>query len=180
MTTFGDGSAISYQNRQAVAAGLTYRHMLRRRIAFQPELWLVPKGYGTASRPTRSLGYVEVPLLLRIGALASSGAAFSPLLSVGPTLAVLATCRLQGLQAISRSQRCNQVITTPFAYDYRMRRVDAGLMLGLGFEKRMSGGAIVGVEGRYEQGLVDIERQGGRSRNSTFFMLLQVVPAKLY
>jgi len=53
-------------------------------------------------------------------------------------------------------------------------------MLGLGLEKRMNGGAIVGVEGRYEQGLVDIERQGGRSRNSTFFMLLQVVPAKLF
>jgi len=83
-------------------------------------------GDGTASRPTRSLGYVEVPLLLHIGALASSGAAFSPVLSVGPTLAVLATCRLQGLQAISRSQRCNQVITTPFAYHYRMRRVDGG------------------------------------------------------
>ena len=111
---------MSYQNRDAFAAGLTYRHMLRRRMVLQPELWFVQKGYGTASRPTRTLGYVEVPLLLRFGALTAKGATFSPVLSIGPTLAVLATCRLQGLEAISTSERCDQVITTPFAYDYRM------------------------------------------------------------
>jgi len=53
-------------------------------------------------------------------------------------------------------------------------------MLGLGLEKRLVGGAIVGVEGRYARGLVDIERTGGTSRNSTFFVLLRVVPPKLY
>ncbi len=180
ITTYGDGDKFSHQNRDAFAAGLTYRHMLRRRLVLQPELWFVQKGYGTASRPTRTLGYVEVPLLLRVGALPAKGAAFSPVLSIGPTLAVLATCRLQGLEAISTSERCDQVITTPFAYDYRMRRVDAGLMLGLGLETRLVGGAIVGVEGRYARGLVDIERTGGTSRNSTFFVLLQVVPPKLY
>jgi len=111
---------MSYQNRDAFAAGLTYRHMLRRRLVLQPELWFVQKGYGTARRPTRTLGYGEVPLLLRFGALPAKGATFSPVLSIGPTLAVLATCRLQGLEAISTSERCDQVITTPFAYDYRM------------------------------------------------------------
>ena len=120
ITTYGDGDKISYQNRDAFAAGLTYRHMLRRRMVLQPELWFVRKGYGTASRPTRTLGYVEVPLLLRFGALPAKGATFSPVLSIGPTLATLATCRLQGLEAISTSERCEQVITTPFAYDYRM------------------------------------------------------------
>jgi len=180
ITTYGDGTGDSHQNRNALAAGLTYRHTLRRRMVLQPELWFVQKGYGTASRPTRTLGYVEVPLLLRIGALPATGTAFSPVLSVGPTLAVLATCRLQGLQAISTSERCDQVITTPFVRDYRMRRVDAGLMLGLGLERRLAGGAIVGVEGRYELGLIDSQRQAGTSRNSTFFVLLQVVPARLY
>lgn len=180
ITTYGNGTAGSHQNRDAVAAGLTYRHSLRRRTVLQAELLWLPKGYGPASKPTRTLGYVEVPVLLRIGALAPTGAALSPVLSLGPTVAVLATCRLQGLQAISASERCDQVLTTPFAQDYRMRRIDAGLMLGLGLEGRARDGSIFGVEGRYELGLLDSERQAGTSRNSTFFVMLHVVPSRLY
>ena len=180
ITTYGNGTAGSYQNRDAVAAGLTYRHYLRSRTVLQTELLWVPKGYGPASKPTRTLGYVEVPVLLRIGALAPTGPALSPVLSLGPTVAVLTTCRLAGLQAISTSDRCDQVITTPFAQDYRMRRVDAGLMLGLGLEGRARDGTIFGVEGRYEFGLLDSERQAGTSHNSTFFVMLHVVPSRLY
>ena len=180
VTKEGNGVGLSHPDRNAISAGITYRHHLRSRAVLQTELLWVPKGFNRQSTPTRTLSYVEVPVLLRIGALAQTGARFSPVLSLGPTIAVLATCRLQGLNAVSRSEHCDQVLTTPFAADYRMRRFDAGLMLGVGLEGRTGDGTILGVEARIERGMLDIERQRGTSQNRTVFVGLHVVPARLY
>ena len=180
LTTYSDGTSSGQQNRNAFSAGVTYRHYLGYRTVLQPELLWVPKGYGPDSKPTRTLGYVEVPVLVRFGALAPKGASFSPVFTVGPTLAVLATCKLAGMPAVTTNESCDQVITTPYEADYRMKRVDVGLMLGLGFEARGRKGGIVGIEGRYEHGFVDSENQPGNSHNQVFFLVLHVVPSKWY
>jgi hypothetical protein len=177
-TSYDDGSGSSYPNRNALGVGVTYRKPLRRRLALQPELLWIAKGYGEPASPTRSLTYLEMPVLLRVGTLAPSGAAFSPVLSVGPTVALLLRCRMRGLQAISASDSCDQVLTTPFAADYRMRRFDVGAMVGLGFEARTRGGSIVGVDARFELGLVDTQRTGGTSRNLATLLMLHWVPAR--
>jgi len=177
-TTYGDGTASSYENRKFFGGGLTYRHHLSPRKVLQTELLYVPKGSGSSG--TKTLGYIEVPVLLRLGALAPTGAKVSPVFSLGPTVAVLATCRLQGVEHVLSSDSCDQVIITPFSQDYRMRPVDVGLMLGLGLEARAKDGGIVGIEGRLEYGLVDSEHQSGFSHNITFFVMLHLVPSKLY
>lgn len=61
-----------------------------------------------------------------------------------------------------------------------MRRVDAGLMLGLGLEGRARDGTMFGVEGRYDFGLLDSQRQPGASHNSTLLVMFHVVPSRLY
>lgn len=180
-TTYSnDGTGDAHPDRESFGAGVTYRHHLRSRMVLQPELLWVPKGYSRKSSPTRTLGYVEVPVLLRIGAVASTGQAFSPVLTVGPTVSVLASCRLDGLNSITKDQRCDQAITTPYSADFHMRRFDVGSMLGLGFEGRSRNGTILGADVRYERGFVDIERQNGTSTNRMFFVTLHVVPSQWY
>src|SRR4051812_17955073 len=68
-TWYGDGSGTSYPDRTGVTVGATYRQPLASAVVLQPELLLVQRGWGEASRPTLSLTYVELPLLLRFGAL---------------------------------------------------------------------------------------------------------------
>ena len=178
ITSYGNGSSTSYQNRSAFSVGLTYRRPIAPRVAVQPELHIVPKGYGTASSPTRELTYLEAPLLLRIGALAPQGAPVSPVLTLGPTISLLATCTMKGLDAISQSDSCNQVITKPFQADYRQRRLDAGLIAGFGLEGRLKSGSIVGVDARADFGLVDIQRSHGFSQNVSFYISAAYTPAR--
>lgn len=178
VTSYGDNTGGSYPNRAGIAAGISYRHPLRPGILLQPEALLVQRGW-TTSQPTLSLTYVEVPVLLRFGALTSERARFRPVLTVGPTLNVLVRCGLTGL-GIARAEgpACSRRIVEPFVEDYSVRRLDVGALVGVGAEARLTGGTIVGVEGRYERGLLDV-RPGavGDARNSTFFVMLNVVPA---
>ncbi len=59
-----------------------------------------------------------------------------------------------------------------------MRRFDAGIVGGLGFEARM-GGVILGLDGRHEYGLSDIfPGQSLENRNRTIFVLPSVSPTR--
>lgn len=179
ITSYGNNTGSSYQTRRSVTLGATYRRRLARGTVFQPELLLVQRGW-SRSQPTLSLVYLELPLLLRLGALSPEGWPVRPVFTLGPTVSLLAHCKLSELgvaQAVGRG--CSRRIVQPFDVDYRIQRIDAGAMLGLGVEMRTGGGTIVGVEGRVELGLIDVRpRDGGRSRNATFFIVLNVVPRR--
>lgn len=177
-TGFGDGTALSSQNRDAFGGGLTYRKALRSRLALQPELLWVGKGTGSPGSPERSLGYLELPVLLRFGALAPTGSRFSPIFSIGPTVAVLVSCRLKA-PPLTNGQQCDEPLAST-NLEYKVRRVDAGAMLGFGVEARTRSGSIVGLEGRYEIGLLDSEPDAGTSRNTTAYLMLHWVPANWF
>lgn len=177
-TGLGDGSS-SYPDRHAITVGVTYRRPVLPSVGFQPELLLVQRGWIT-SEPTLSLTYLEVPLLLRVGALAPGRTGVRPVLTIGPALSILARCSLAGVNAVRvEGDGCNQRIVLPFEEDYRVSRFDVGAVLGVGAEAGLRNGTVVGTEGRFELGLTDI-RPGypGKSRNSTFFLLLNVAPGR--
>lgn len=74
---------------------------------------------------------------------------------------------------------CSRRIVEPFVKDYSVRRIDVGALLGIGAEARSRSGTIIGVEGRFEVGLLDMRpRVGGTSRNMTSFLVVNVAPAR--
>ncbi|MEO8561572.1 MAG: porin family protein [bacterium] len=179
-TSYGNGVSGSNQVRTSLTLGGTYRHRLAPGIVAEPELLLVQRGWGTESQPTLSTSYLEVPLLLRFGALSQRGSPVRPVLTVGPAVNLLLWCDLSGtgLTRVAGSG-CRKRIVEPFVADYRVPRLDVGAMAGLGLELRAPGGTLLGLEGRYEYGLTNVQPgQAGRSRNSTFFFLLNVVPGR--
>ena len=167
----------SYPDRHASTFGVTYRQHLASWVVLEPELLRVQRGWAEQSHPTLSLTYLELPVLLRLGALSSTGWPVRPTFTVGAALSVLQSCSLTNLDAAhAEGSGCAQRIVSPFTEDYGIRRNDVGAILGVGGEARIAGGTIVGVEGRYELGLNDIRRDDSNSHNSTFFVLLNVVP----
>lgn len=167
----------SYPDRHAPTFGVTYRQHLASWVVLQPELLFVQRGWAEQSRPTLSLTYLELPMLLRLGALSSTGWPVRPTFTLGGALSVLESCSLTNLDAAHAvGSGCDQRIVSPFSEDYGIRRIDVGVILGVGSEVRVAGGTIIGLEGRYELGLTDIRRDYQNSHNSTFFVLLNVVP----
>ena len=167
----------SYPDRHAATFGLTYRHPLASWLVLQPELLRVQRGWAEQSHPTLSLTYLELPMLLRFGALSNKGSPVRPTFTVGGAMSVLQSCSLTNLDAArAEGSGCDQRIVGPFNEDYGMKRFDVGVVLGVGGEVRVAGGTIVGLEGRYELGLNDIRRDDHQSHNSTFFVLVNVVP----
>ena len=167
----------SYPDRHAPTFGVTYRQPLASWLVLQPELLLVQRGWAEQSHPTLSLTYLELPMLLRFGALSSTGSPLRPTFTLGGAMSVLQKCSLTNLDAArAEGSGCNQRIVAPFNEDYGIRRYDVGAVLGVGGELRV-GGTIVGVEGRYELGLEDIRRDSNQSHNSTMFVLVNIVPS---
>lgn len=168
----------SHPDRTSFGAGITYRQPLSKLISLQPELLWINKGINRRSQPTRELGYLELPVLLRISALANPGYRFSPAFSFGPTVAFLARCNIAGLNGASQSA-CERNVALPSTEDLRVPRFDAGLMAGLGLEGRSRDGTIFGIEGRMERGFVDIlPAVPGTSRNIALFVSLHVTPSR--
>jgi hypothetical protein len=169
----------SYPDRSGLTAGITYRGALRPGFGWQTEALFVQRGW-SVSQPTLAMSYIDIPVLVRIGALPESGGRLRPVLSVGPTMGVLVNCSLTGVGTVTvAGSGCSQRIVAPFERDYRVRRFDAGLLLGLGSELRFDDGMIAGVELRYERGLLDIMPGApGDSRNRTISIVANVVPSR--
>ena len=167
----------SYQERRALTAGVSYRRSLGSGFTVQPELLVVPKGWGPNAQPTLRLTYLEMPVLVRLGAVKDRGWPVRPVLAFGGSASWLLNCDLSGLgRTTTAGSGCRTRIVAPFEEDYSIRRYDASAMLGLGLEVRVAG-AIVGLDGRYDYGLVDIRpRKKGHTRNGAFLVLFHFVP----
>lgn len=179
VVTMEHGSGYSFPDRESVGIGVSLRQRLAPAVLLQPELLLVQRGWSDASKPTLSLSYVELPLLVRVGALSASGWPVRPVLTFGPTVSLLATCSLTGFGPGTRLEGsgCSQKVVQPYAEDFSIRRFDAGLLAGVGLEVRTKGGTILSFDGRYEYGMVDImPGERARSRNGTFFIMFSVFP----
>jgi hypothetical protein len=176
VTQFSGNVGTSFPDRHAFAAGVTYRRALAFGLVLEPELLVVPKGWGSQSLPTLTITYLELPVLLRIGALTDAGLPLRPVLSVGPAVSWRLTCALDGTGQSDAGSGCRTQGTYAPGDDYQIRRFDVGAQLGLALEARIAG-AIVGLDGRYEYGLVDITpRANGHTRNGTFLVLFHFVP----
>jgi Outer membrane protein beta-barrel domain len=172
-----DAESSSYPNRYSYTAGVTYGHLGWPGIMVRPELLLVQRGWSEDNHPTLSLTYVEIPVLLRFGAVSQTGWPVRPVFTLGSSVAVLAHCSLTNLDlTTAEGGGCSERIVRPFVEDYGINRVDVGLIFGLGLDMRISG-TVIGVEGRFEWGLTDIRRESERKQhNSTLFLLLNVTP----
>jgi hypothetical protein len=168
----------SYPDRHAYTVGITYRLPISPGVVIQPELLRVQRGWAEQNHPTLSLTYVELPLLLRLGAVPRDGWPVGVTFTLGPSVAVVTTCALTNLDlAHAEGKGCDQRITGSFTEDYGINRLDLGAILGLGMEVRVSHRTVVGLEGRYELGLTDIRHNASlNSHNSTFFIVANVVP----
>ena len=167
----------SYPDRHAYSVGITYRLRIAPAVVFQPELLRVQRGWAEQSHPTLSLNYVELPLLLRLGAVSRDGWPVLPTFTLGSSVSVVTKCALTNPDlARVEGTGCDQRITGSFTEDYGINRVDFGAILGIGTEVRLSQ-TVIGLEGRYELGLTNIRRNPGQdSHNSTFFIIANVVP----
>ena len=167
----------SYPDRHAYTFGITYRQRLTSWAVLQPELLRLYRGWAEQNHPTLSLTYVEIPILLRLGAVSSEGSPLKPTFTLGAAASILQSCSLTNLDlARAEGTGCDQRIVSPFTEDYRIRPTDLGVVFGVGAETRVHGGSVVGVEGRFEFGLNDIRRDAQNSHNSTLFILVNVVP----
>lgn len=172
----GGRPTTSYPDRHASTVGVTYRFPIVAGIAIQPELLLVQRGWAEQSHPTLSLSYVELPVLLRLGAVSRDSWPVLPTFTLGSSVAVVTHCALTNPDlARVEGHGCDQRIAGSFTEDYGINRVDAGAIAGIGMEVRLSQGTVIGLEGRYELGLTDIRRSPSEnSHNSTFFIVANV------
>ena len=167
----------SYPDRHSETFGITYRQHLTSWAVLQPELLRVHRGWAEQNHPTLSLTYLEVPLLLRLGAVSRDGWPVRPTLTLGAAASIRQGCSLTNLDlARAEGTGCDERIVSPFNEDYGIRPYDVGVILGIGAETRVYGGSVLGVEGRYEFGLNDIRRNASNAHNSTIFVLVNVVP----
>ncbi|MHB0949251.1 MAG: porin family protein [Gemmatimonadaceae bacterium] len=176
VTRFSGNVGESYPDRHSIAAGVTYRHRLTPGVVLEPELLVVPRGWSSQSLPTLTMTYLELPVLLRIGAMTDGGWPLRPVLSVGPAVSWRLTCALDGTGQADSGSGCRTQGTYEPGDDYHIRRFDVSAQLGLALEARIAG-AIVGLDGRYEYGLVDITpKASGHTRNGAFLVLFHFVP----
>ncbi len=167
----GVGRWSASENRRLPTVGLATRFPVASGVAVQPELHLTGKGY-RSTQPSLSLTYLElsVPLRLTLGGMPSSGTSFvRPVISAGASVAVLVSC------ARSTGTPCGQEL--PWGDPMGMRPFDAGLLLGVGVERKTRAGARYALEFRYDRGMRDVDHPVGRTFNRTWFTVLQVFPA---
>lgn len=173
----GGRQTTSYSDRHAHTVGLTGQLPLSRGVALEAELLRVERGWADVSQPTLALRYLEMPVLLRFGAVSRDTWPILPTFTLGGSVAFLTRCAVtnaHGAHASACAQEAPGPVTDPFV----INRKDYGAIAGVGAEARVLNGTIVGLEGRYEFGLTDIrESASAASHNSTFFVVARIVPA---
>jgi len=148
VSNFGNVGPTTLRRRTGVVAGLSVEALLARFASLQPEILYVQKGIrldaplvaGASSASTsltERFDYVEVPILVRLGATAARPGLY---VLAGPAVAVLVRARerfeVPGLP--TRDQDIKHGVTS----------TDAGLLLGAGFST-----GRLGIEGRFDIGL---------------------------
>ncbi len=172
----GGRQTTSYSDRHAHTFGLTGQLPLSRGVALGAELLRVDRGWADISQPTLSLRYLEMPVLLRFGAVSRDTWPILPTFTVGGSVAFLTRCAVTNAHG-THGNACAQEAPGPVTDPFVINRKDYGAIIGVGAEARVLNGTLVGLEGRYELGLTDIrESASGNSHNSTFFVVARIVP----
>jgi hypothetical protein len=172
----GGRPTTSYSDRHAHTFGLTGRLPLTRGVALGAELLRVDRGWANVSQPTLSLSYLEMPVLLRFGAVSRDTWPILPTFALGGSVAFLTQCAVTNAHG-AHGNACAQEASGPVTDPFVINRKDYGAIVGVGAEARVLNGTIIGLEGRYEFGLTDIrESASANSHNSTFFIVARIVP----
>lgn len=158
----------SYPDRESFFVGATYRHRISGWLSAQPELLLTRKGWSTASDPTLTTTYLQLPVLLRVGAIGDD-ARVRPIALLGVSANARVSCTYSGGPACGERD---------WLFDHRVTRFDVGTLIGLGMELRL-GQTLVALEGRVEQGLRDtFPGETGVNRNQALYVQMNVVPRR--
>jgi hypothetical protein len=140
-------------SRESIAPALMWQSAPARAIGFVTEARYTLKGYAT-TQPTLNVHYLEIPALLRVGALSGSGFPVRPLVELGPALALRVHCEVDynGI-----ADPCKRGVA--FGQDWRVRLFDVSAIVGGALAIRVGDDvALVGV--RYDYGLVNIGSTG--------------------
>ena len=140
-------------SRDSYAPALMWQFAPARTIGLVTEGRYTMKGYAT-TQPTLNVHYLEIPLLLRLGAISAPTFPVRPFLEAGPALAIRVHCEVD---YNGRADNCERGVA--FGQDWRLRNFDVSGVIGGGIAARISGDvAIVGA--RYDYGLVNIGSTG--------------------
>lgn len=181
---------LTSQRRLGVQAAIYLIVPVGNRVALQPELHYVQKGTSytilnlndggdvpAGAEFKLTLGYLEVPLLLRLD-LAGASSRLQPFLVGGPSAAYRATCTLGFSSAgFSASNKCDDTMNTPDTDEDPIKKLDYGAVVGGGFALRMLG-APTSIQVRYSRGLTTLAREAdvdtGKPKNSVISLLVGV------
>lgn len=147
----------SNRDRRSVTAGAVLQVGIRPRLSFQPELWIVRKGYERTS-PTLHFTYAEAPLLLRYD---FGDRRVRPYVIAGFTPALELACRVisdkyfDGAEVRSYEGDCKD--PHPVSGRIWTARRDVGRTVGTGLTLK-GAPAAWSLEVRYTRGRADIDQ----------------------
>ncbi len=141
-------------SRESVAPALMFYSTPARSIGVVTEVRYILKGYAV-TEPTLNVHYLEIPALLRLGAVSTSTFPFHLFMEVGPAFALRVHCEVD--YNGGRSDPCDR--GAAFGQDWRIRRFDVSGIVGAGVAVRVGDNtALVGA--RYDYGFVNIGSSG--------------------
>jgi len=111
--------------RESFAPAFVWQSAPARGIGFASELRYTLKGYAV-TEPTLDVHYLEVPALLRVGAIVGASP-IHPFLELGPAFALRVHCEVDYNRT---SEACAR--GAAFGHDWRVRRFDVSGVLGVG------------------------------------------------
>lgn len=123
------------------------------------------------------LGYLELPLLLKVGTPTRTGP--RPALYAGPALALQVACETELVNRFFAEGtgdprgESREELPCDAGGGAPRQRVDAGLIVGGGLEIPMGDRTVLAIEARYDHGLVTLDTGSGRAvRNRALMMLV--------
>jgi hypothetical protein len=152
-------------SRKSVAPALMLYPAPSRSIGFDTEVRYTLKGFAV-TEPTLNLHYLEVPALLRLGAISTSTLPVHLFMEAGPAVSLRVHCEVD---YNGTSDDCDR--GAAFGQDWRIRLFDVSGLVGAGVAVRVGDNtAILGT--RYDYGFVNIGSSGqGRSTKNRSILI---------
>jgi len=141
-------------SRVATAGALTAAWRADRWIGATTELRYAPRGYAV-TQPTLRVDYLDIPVLARLGKLASREAPVMPFFEAGPAVGMRVRCRVY---FNTTSDPCRN--GAAFGQDWAIRRFEATAIGGGGVSVRV-GSQMLLLRAQVEWGLRDIGGAAG-------------------
>ena len=136
-------------SRESLAPAVMWHAGAGRSIGFVTEARYTLKGYAT-TQPTLNVHYLEIPTLLRLGAISTSTFPVHPFFEIGPALAVRLHCQVDYNRTSDPCER-----GAAFGQDWRIRSFDVSGIVGAGLALRV-GDDVALAGARYDYGFVNI------------------------